>query len=104
MANKSTGVTATERLLADFCERSFLKLWSYPNPYKDALGYVGQQPVDHRLRGPDSLGDALLGCRRRFKSEPPSVGADGLARSWSSGHGGSTLAPRHAQGRQGEQG
>ena len=35
MANKSSGVTATERLLADFCERSFLKLWSYPNPYKD---------------------------------------------------------------------
>ena len=35
MAGKSSGVTATERLLAEFCERSFLKLWSYPNPYKD---------------------------------------------------------------------
>jgi hypothetical protein len=35
MTIKSTGVTATERMLADFCERSFLKLWSYPNPYKD---------------------------------------------------------------------
>ena len=35
MTNKSTGVTATERMLAGFCERSFLKLWSYPNPYKD---------------------------------------------------------------------
>lgn len=22
-------------MLADFCQRSFLKLWSYPNPYKD---------------------------------------------------------------------
>jgi hypothetical protein len=32
---KSSGVTATERLLAEFCERSFLKLWSYPNPFKD---------------------------------------------------------------------
>lgn len=32
---KSVGVTETERLLARFCERSFLKLWSYPNPYKD---------------------------------------------------------------------
>jgi hypothetical protein len=32
---KSIGVTATERLLAEFCERSILKLWSYPNPYKD---------------------------------------------------------------------
>lgn len=33
--NKSSGVTDTERVLAEFCERSFLKLWSYPNPYKD---------------------------------------------------------------------
>jgi hypothetical protein len=32
---KSIGVTETERMLADFCERSFLKLWTYPNPYKD---------------------------------------------------------------------
>ena len=35
MIEKSSGVTATERMLAEFCERSFLKLWSYPNPYKD---------------------------------------------------------------------
>jgi hypothetical protein len=32
---KSEGTTPTERLLAELCERSFLKLWSYPNPYKD---------------------------------------------------------------------
>lgn len=32
---KSEGVTSTERLLANLCERSFLKLWSYPNPFKD---------------------------------------------------------------------
>jgi len=32
---KSEGVTPTERLLSDLCERSFLKLWSYPNPLKD---------------------------------------------------------------------
>ncbi len=32
---KSEGVTVTERLLADLCEQSFLKLWSYPNPFKD---------------------------------------------------------------------
>lgn len=32
---KSTGFTQTERMLADFCERSFLKLWTYPNPFKD---------------------------------------------------------------------
>jgi hypothetical protein len=33
---KSSGVTETERMLAEFCERSFLKLWSYPNPFKDS--------------------------------------------------------------------
>ena len=32
---KSKGSTPTERLLADLCERSFLKLWSYPNPVRD---------------------------------------------------------------------
>jgi hypothetical protein len=33
--SKSPGVTRTERLLADLCERSFLKLWSYPNPIRN---------------------------------------------------------------------
>lgn len=32
---KSKGVTPTERLLANLCDQSFLKLWSYPNPFKD---------------------------------------------------------------------
>lgn len=32
---KSKGTTATERMLAGFCDRTFLKLWSYANPYKD---------------------------------------------------------------------
>jgi hypothetical protein len=32
---RSRGVTVTERLLAEFCDKSFLKLWSYPNPLKD---------------------------------------------------------------------
>jgi hypothetical protein len=32
---KSRGVTPTERLLAELCERSFLRLWSYPNPVKE---------------------------------------------------------------------
>lgn len=32
---RSEGVTSTERLLADLCDQSFLKLWSYPNPFKD---------------------------------------------------------------------
>ena len=31
---KSSGTTPTEKLLADLCEATFLKLWSYPNPYK----------------------------------------------------------------------
>lgn len=35
MSEKAGGVTTTEQLLAEFCERSFLKLWSYPNPHKD---------------------------------------------------------------------
>jgi hypothetical protein len=29
-ATKSAGVTAKERMLAHFCERSFLRLWSRP--------------------------------------------------------------------------
>jgi hypothetical protein len=35
MIVKSGGVTPTEQLLADLCEKSFLKLWSYPNPIKE---------------------------------------------------------------------
>lgn len=32
---KSKGYTSTEKLLATLCEKSFLKLWSYPNPVKN---------------------------------------------------------------------
>ncbi len=32
---KSKGVTPTEQLLADLCEKTFLNLWSYPNPLRD---------------------------------------------------------------------
>lgn len=35
MMNKSSGVTETEKALAEFCDRTFLKLWSYPNPFKN---------------------------------------------------------------------
>ena len=36
---KSKGTTPTEKLLSDLCERTFLKFWSYPNPYrKDKKG------------------------------------------------------------------
>ena len=31
---KSKGLTPTERLLSELCDNTFLKLWSYPNPYK----------------------------------------------------------------------
>jgi SEC-C motif len=31
---KSEGVTPTENVLAALCERTFLKLWCYPNPFK----------------------------------------------------------------------
>jgi hypothetical protein len=33
--SKSLGVTPTERLLAQLCEQTFLKLWSFPNPYRE---------------------------------------------------------------------
>lgn len=33
--SKSEGVTRTERLLAGLCDRTFLRLWSYPNPCRD---------------------------------------------------------------------
>lgn len=32
---KSEGVTPTEHLLARLCDRTFLKLWSYPNPCRN---------------------------------------------------------------------
>lgn len=32
---KSEGVTPTEKLLANYCDNTFLKLWSYPNPYNE---------------------------------------------------------------------
>jgi hypothetical protein len=31
---KSPGFTETERFLFDLCDRTFLKLWSYPNPFR----------------------------------------------------------------------
>lgn len=31
---RSEGLSKTERLLFELCDRTFLKLWTYPNPYK----------------------------------------------------------------------
>lgn len=35
---KADGVTSSERYLAKLAERSFLNLWSYPNPFRDQKG------------------------------------------------------------------
>ncbi len=32
---KSVGVTSTEQYLSGLCDRTFLKLWSYPNPFRE---------------------------------------------------------------------
>jgi hypothetical protein len=31
---KSSGQTPTEQYLSQLCERTFLNIWAYPNPYK----------------------------------------------------------------------
>jgi hypothetical protein len=33
--SKSLGLTSTEQYLSQLCDRTFLKLWSYPNPYRE---------------------------------------------------------------------
>lgn len=81
--DKSSGSTQTERHLADLAERSFLNLWSYPNPYRDqgtAQGKDGKELCDllvvcgndilvfsdKSVQFPDS-GDLDLDWRRWFK-------------------------------------
>ena len=34
IVKKSRGVTQTEAYLSELCDRTFLKLWSYANPFK----------------------------------------------------------------------
>ena len=34
--SKSLGFTSTEQYLSRLCDRTFLKLWSYPNPYRES--------------------------------------------------------------------
>jgi len=34
--SKSLGFTSTEQYLSLLCDRTFLKLWSYPNPYRES--------------------------------------------------------------------
>ena len=38
MVEKSSGTTPTERYLVRLCEKAFLRLWSYPNLYRDQGG------------------------------------------------------------------
>lgn len=33
--SKSLGLTSTEQFLSRLCDRTFLKLWSYPNPFRE---------------------------------------------------------------------
>jgi hypothetical protein len=33
--SKSVGLTSTEQYLSNLCDRTFLKLWSYPNPFRE---------------------------------------------------------------------
>ena len=52
---KGQGVTASERYFANLAERSFLNLWSYPNPFRD-------QKVGGRRDGKE-LCDLLVVCK-----------------------------------------
>jgi len=44
MIKKSKGITKSEQLLTELCEQAFLKLWSYPNVFRDQ----GQTPRNHQ--------------------------------------------------------
>jgi hypothetical protein len=33
--SKSVGLTRTEQFLSKLCDNTFLKLWSYPNPFRE---------------------------------------------------------------------
>ena len=43
---KSSGITPTERYLVRLCERAFLRLWSYPNLYRDQGGGKDRSLID----------------------------------------------------------
>lgn len=73
---KSEGLTSTERVLSELCEKSFLRLWTYPNLSKEPgkeltdLLVVFRDDVlifsDKSCAYPDT-GDALLDWRRWFR-------------------------------------
>src|SRR4029077_5726053 len=73
---KSQGLTVSEQVLAELCEKSFLRLWTYPNlskkPGKELtdLLVVFRDDVlifsDKSFTFPDT-GDAMLDWRRWFR-------------------------------------
>lgn len=73
---KARGLTASEKVLAELCEKSFLSLWSYPNLYRksgkeltDLLVVFGDDVIlfsDKSCAFPDS-GDADLDWERWFR-------------------------------------
>lgn len=89
---KATGLTASEQVLADLCERSFLSLWSYPNLFRkagkeltDLLVVFGDDVIlfsDKSCAFPDS-GDATLDWKRWFrKSLAKSAHQIKIAEEW----------------------
>src|SRR5436190_2709215 len=73
---KSTGLTESERYLANLCERSFLSLWSYPNVYRQPGKELCDNLVvfrDHLIIFSDkscefpNTGDVAQDWRRWFK-------------------------------------
>lgn len=73
---KARGLTASEKVLADLCEKSFLSLWSYPNLYRksgkeltDLLVVFGDDVIlfsDKSCAFPDK-DDAELDWQRWFR-------------------------------------
>jgi hypothetical protein len=73
---KARGLTASEKILAELCEKSFLSLWSYPNLYRkqakeltDLLVVFGDDVIlfsDKSCALPNT-GDAALDWKRWFR-------------------------------------
>lgn len=73
---RSEGLTPSERFLAELCDRSFLKLWTYPNLFKkpskeltDLLVVFGKDVLvfsDKSCAFPDT-GDSMLDWSRWFR-------------------------------------
>lgn len=74
---RARGLTSSERILADIADRSFLSLWTYPNPYKernrelaDLIVVFGDDVIlfsDKAGAYPDS-GDPALDWSRYYRS------------------------------------